>query len=184
MNNSTPELMTRHHDASTISAQREDMLATYAEAYAEQLGDQFFSPERYWQRLETYAARAGFTLVTGRLGNELIGYTYGYTLPAGSHWWRGLRRGTDPVLLTETGARTFAVTDLLVRPIWRRRGYARALHDALLDNRRETRATLLVLPDNIPACTAYRSWGWHKLGELQPFDDAPMFDAMVRELSM
>ncbi len=23
---------------------------------------------------------------------------------------------------------------------------------------------------------------WYKLGELQPFDDAPIFDAMVREL--
>lgn len=30
--------------------------------------------------------------------------------------------------------------------------------------------------------TAYRSWGWTKLGELQPFPDALVFDAMIRDL--
>ena len=178
----TPTLVIQRYDSSAISEQQEDMLAAYAEVYAEQLDDPFFSPQRYWQRLETYAARGGFTLVTGRLSNQLIGYAYGYTLPAASHWWRGLRGNVDPAVVTETGKRTFAVTELLVRPMWRRRGYARALHDALLDNRQETRATLLVLPDNAPARTAYQAWGWCKLGELQPFDDAPIFDAMVREL--
>ena len=64
----------------------------------------------------------------------------------------------------------------------RRRGYARTLHDALLHNRPEQRATLLVIPDNTPAQAAYRSWGWTKLGELQPFPDAPVFDTMIRDL--
>ncbi|MGQ0719558.1 MAG: GNAT family N-acetyltransferase [Pseudonocardiales bacterium] len=70
----------------------------------------------------------------------------------------------------------------MVRPQWRRRGYASALHDALLRHRHEERATLLVRPDNTAAHHAYRSWGWHKIGELQPFDDAPIFDAMVLAL--
>ena len=182
MDNIVPELAIKHYDASGIYEQREDMLAAYAEVYAEQLDDPFFSPPRYWQRLNAYAARAGFAFAAGRLDNELIGYTFGYTLPAGSNWWQDLRGNVDPALLTETGERTFSVTDLLVRPPWRRRGYARALHDSLLSNRPEARATLLVLPDNTPAYTAYQSWGWYKLGELQPFDDAPIFDAMVREL--
>lgn len=70
----------------------------------------------------------------------------------------------------------------MVRPQWRRRGYATALHDALLRHRAEARATLLVRPDNTAAHRAYRSWGWRKIGELQPFDDAPIFDAMVVDL--
>jgi GNAT superfamily N-acetyltransferase len=40
-------------------------------------------------------------------------------------------------LLTETGQRTFAFNELMVRPQWRRRGYATALHDALLRHRPE-----------------------------------------------
>ncbi len=78
--------------------------------------------------------------------------------------------------------RTFAINEIMVRPAWRRRGYARALHDALLYDRPEERAILLVLPDNTAAQAAYRSWGWYKLGELQPFEDSPVFDAMVWEL--
>lgn len=37
-------------------------------------------------------------------------------------------------------------------------------------------------PDDTPAQTAYRCWGWTKLGELQPFPDAPVFDAMILDL--
>lgn len=137
---------------------------------------------RYWELLQAYASRAGFGLVTGRLDDEMIGYALGYPLAAQSRWWEGMKEEVDPALLTETGHRTFAINELMVRPGWRRRGYARALHDALLRNRPEQRATLLVRPDDTPAQAAYRSWGWTKLGELQPFPDAPVFDAMIRDL--
>ena len=177
-----PELAIQHYAAAGLHEQREELLAVYAEAYADQLDDPFYSLPRYWERLAAYAARDGFALVSGRLDDELIGYALGYTLPAGSGWWRGLRDKVDPALLTETGQRTFAVNEIMVRSAWRRRGYARALHDALLHNRPEERATLLVEPDNTAAQAAYRSWGWYKLGELQPFDDSPVFDAMVRDL--
>jgi ribosomal protein S18 acetylase RimI-like enzyme len=112
----------------------------------------------------------------------MIGYALGYPLPAGSRWWSGFKGEVDQDLLIETGHRTFAIDELMVRPRWRRRGYARALHDELLRNRPEDRATLFVRPGNIPARAAYLSWGWCKIGELRPFDDAPVFDAMVREL--
>lgn len=177
------ELTIRQHDASGLHEQREDVQSVHAEVYADRLSDPFYSWPRYWERLAAYASRDGFGFVTGRLDGDLIGYALGYPLPAGSGWWRGIRGEVDQALLTETGNCTFAINELMVRPQWRRRGYAGALHDALLRNRPEERATLLVRPDNTPAQAAYRSWGWYKLGELQPFDDAPVFDAMVRELS-
>jgi GNAT superfamily N-acetyltransferase len=177
-----PHFIVRSYDASGLHAYRDDLLNLYAEVYAERLDDPFFSLPRYWERLAAYGERDGFTVVTGRLDNELIGYALGYTLPAGSRWWQGLRQEVYPDLLEENGRRTFALTEIMVRTAWRRCGYARVLHDALLTDRREERATLLVLPDNVPAKTAYLSWGWHKLGELQPFDDAPVYDAMVLEL--
>ncbi len=173
-------LAIQHHDASGLHEQRANVLAVYSEVYADRLDDPFYSLPRYWERLEAYASRDGFALGTGRLDEELVGFALGYTLPAGSGWWRGLRDEVDPALLAETGQRTFALTELMVQPPWRRRGYARALHDTLLhNNRSEARATLLVRPDNTAAQAAYRSWGWSKLGELQPFEDAPVFDAMV-----
>lgn len=182
MTDEAPEPAIQHHHASGLYEQREAVLAVYSEVYADRLDDPFNSLPRYWERLEAYASRDGFALVTGRLDDGLVGFALGYTLPADSGWWRGLREEVDPALLTETGQRTFALTELMVRPRWRRRGYARALHDAVLRHRPEARATLLVRPDNAAAHAAYRSWGWYKLGELQPFEDAPVFDAMVREL--
>lgn len=182
LNTAVPELAVRQYDASGLHEQRDEVLAVYAEVYPDELDDPFYSQPRYWERLSAYAARNGFALVTGRLSGELIGYALGYTLPEGSGWWRGFRGEVDPALLQETGNRTFAVNELMVRPGWRRRGYARVLHDSLLHNRPEARATLLVRPENTPARTAYRSWGWYELGQLQPFDDAPVFEAMVRDL--
>ena len=162
-----------------MRAQRAALLAVYEEVYVDQLDDPFFAPSRFWQRLENYAGWPGFALVTGHLLDDLIGYTLGYTLPERSGWWGGFRGEVDPGLLKEDGQRTFALTQLMVLPAWQRRGYARALHDALLSNRPEERATLLVKPDNIPARTAYLSWGWQVLGQLQPFDDAPVYDALL-----
>jgi ribosomal protein S18 acetylase RimI-like enzyme len=182
MHGAAPELVIQRSHANDIYEHQKDILSVYAEVYADLLDDPFFSTARYWQRLEGYSTRAGFSFVLGHLDAALIGYAFGYTLPSDSPWWDVLQSDVDPSLLAETGERTFAVTELLVRPPWRRRGYARALHDALLADRQEARATLLVLPDNTAASMAYRSWSWYKIGDLRPFDDAPMFDAMVREL--
>jgi GNAT superfamily N-acetyltransferase len=177
-----PELVIQQLGAEGLHEQRADVLTVYTEVYADQLGDTFYSPGRYWERLEAYASRDGFGFVTGRIDGDLAGYALGYPLPAGSRWWGGIRGRVDPALLTETGQRTFALNELMVRPPWRRRGYARELHDALLRSRPEQRATLLVRPDNTPALQAYLSWGWYRIGELQPFADAPIFDAMVLDL--
>jgi ribosomal protein S18 acetylase RimI-like enzyme len=177
-------LSIERHDGTDLQDRRDLLLEVYAEVYADRLNDPFFSRTRYWERLEGYAARAGFTLVTGLLSDEAVGYALGYTLPAGSGWWRGLRSPATPGELLETGSRTFALTEIMVREEWRRRGYARELHDALLAGRQEERATLLVLPENTAARSAYLSWGWRKIGELQPFDDSPIYDAMVRGLPL
>jgi ribosomal protein S18 acetylase RimI-like enzyme len=167
-----------------VEAHRAVLLDVYEEVYGDRLDDPFFSASRYWERLQAYASRGGFSLVLGELDGEVAGYALGYTLPAGSGWWRGLRADVGEGELREDGSRTFALTEIMVRGSWRRRGYARQLHDRLLADRAEERATLLVLPDNIPAKAAYASWGWRKLGELKPFDDSPTYDAMVVSLPL
>ena len=178
-----PELTIEFHGADDLDRLLDELLAVYAEVYADRLGDPFSSLPRYSERLADYASRDGFSLVTGRVHSELIDYTLGMTLPAGSRWWEGFRGAADPDLFREDGHRTFAIAELMVRPAWRRQGHARALHDALLADRTEERATLLVRPDNAAARSAYFSWGWRKVGELQPFPDAPMFESLMLDLS-
>jgi GNAT superfamily N-acetyltransferase len=178
----TATLDIEHAGASDLARYRDELLAVYADAYADKIDSPFFTPERYWERVEAYATRHGFSLVLGRLNGELVGYAMGFTLPANSAWWKGLTTPVDPALTTEDGHRTFALTYMMVRVAHRRRGYARALHDALLRGRPEQRAALLVIPDNIPARTAYEKWEWYEFGKLQPFPDAPVYDAMVLNL--
>jgi ribosomal protein S18 acetylase RimI-like enzyme len=170
------------HDHAGMQVLRDPLLAVYAEVYSDQLADSFYTPARYWDRLESYARWPGFSLVTGCLGEKLIGYTLGYTLPEGSAWWRGFNGDATTPTLVEDGKRTFAITQLMVVSAWRRRGYAGQLHDALLASRPEERATLLVKPDNVPARSAYMSWGWQPFGKVQPFADAPVFDALMLDL--
>ncbi|MFD8492275.1 GNAT family N-acetyltransferase [Amycolatopsis sp. NPDC059657] len=182
MSSAVPKFEVRHHDAEGMYAQKAELLAVYEQVYADMLTDPFFTPERFWERLELYARWPGFSLVTGWLNGTLIGYSLGYTLPDGSKWWQGYKGDASPEQLTEDGKRSFAVTQLMVLPQWQRRGYAHQLHDALLDGRTEERATLLVKPDNIPAKSAYLSWGWQRFGQLQPFADAPVYESLMYEV--
>ena len=168
--------------AEGMHQRRDSLLDVYSQVYQDSLSDPFFSVPRYWERLEAYASRDGFTLVVGRLDDAIVGYALGYTLPKGAGWWHGLKTEVPPDLLEEDGSRTFALTEIMVLAEHRRKGYARVLHDTLITSRPERRATLLVLPENLPAKAAYFSWGWKKIGELQPFDDAPTYDALILDL--
>ena len=175
---------TRTYDAAGAREIREQLFAVYAEIYAAQLSDPFYSVERFAERFAGHSDRAGFRLVAAAIENDLVGYAYGGPLPARTKWWQGLREDVAPELLAEDGSRTFALNEIMVKESWRRRGIAKSLHDELLTDRPERRATLLVDPTNTPARTAYLSWGWHVLGHLQPFPDAPVYDALVVDLPL
>jgi GNAT superfamily N-acetyltransferase len=177
------DLEIRHHTATDVPALREQMLDAHVDANADLLHDPFFSRERYAERLDNYAADPGFVMVTGTLGDLMVGFAFGSALPQTTRWWTGLREATEPDLARETGQRTFAFREFLVRQGHRRRGYGRALHDALLSDRPEERATLLVRQDN-PAKDLYLRWEWRIVGKLQPFDDSPVFDSMVLDLPL
>lgn len=177
-------LSIQRHDGQWLREQKEDVLSVYREAYAERLDDPFFHPGRFWERLESYASRNGFRLVTGRLDGELAGFTLGGVLPSNTAWWLGLKSDVEATFRHETGSRTFAIYELQVRPAVRRRGYAKALSMELLGDLPVERATLLVRAENIAAFTAYQSWGFAVIGQMQPFDDSPVYQVMVKELQV
>lgn len=171
----------RRHDRHQVPVLRDDLVDVHLDARAELLDNPFYSGERFAERLDAYARDPHFDLVTGHLGNDLVGYAFGGPLPAETRWWSGLVEHSDPDLTRETGTRTFAFREIIVRKGHQRRGYARLLHDALLAGRTEERATLLVRPDN-PARDLYLRWGWRIVGKQQPFPDSPVFDSMVIDL--
>jgi ribosomal protein S18 acetylase RimI-like enzyme len=165
-----------------LERQRPVLLGVYEKAYADRLNEPFKAPSRYWERLRGHATRDGFTLLTATIGAVTVGYSFGYTLPAGGKWWHGLRKEAEGLDLAEDGHRTFLIAEIVIHPARQRRGYARRLHDRLLAQRSEQRAALLVRPDNRAAQAAYASWGWQKVGELHPIPASPAFDAMLKPL--
>jgi GNAT superfamily N-acetyltransferase len=122
----------------------------------------------------------GFRLVVARdESGQPVGMTFGHGLSADTRWWSGLRDEVPGGFTTEWPGRTFAIIELMVRADRRRQGIATALHERLLAERTEDRVTLLVRPGG-PAQAAYLRWGYETAGRLQPFPDAPVYDAMVR----
>lgn len=174
----------RHYNQHQAAELRPLLLDLYAEVYAEEAqSDPFASVERFAAGLDGWSRRPGWTCVIGYDGGQAVGYAYGAPLPAGAPWWGGLLTPVDPAVVEETGARTYALSELMVRTPWRKTGAARRLHDELLRPRTEERATLLVDQTHPKVWSLYESWGWQTLGDLRPrIPDAPLFHAMLLEL--
>ncbi|MFE7745005.1 GNAT family N-acetyltransferase [Nocardia sp. NPDC057455] len=180
----------QHYTAAQARELRGEVELIFRDSYVDAIesGAEFESPEAFMHRFDAYTdpARAGaFELVIARLDGELCGQAWGWPLTAETAWWEGLRldEGDHTVFTVENGSRTFAFSEVMVRKQFTGRGIARTLHDELLANRPEQRATLLVRPDNHRAYRNYRRWGWYRVGTLRPgWPGAPRFDVLVRDL--
>ncbi len=135
------------------------------------------------ERFKVQASQDGFALVEARHGTELVGIAFGVTLQPSTPWWQNLLEPVPEAVTTERPGRTFAVVELLVRKAWRRQHIAKAMHDLLLGNRTEERATLTVLPAATPAQRAYAKWGWQRVAQKRnPLPGSPVFDVLVKDL--
>jgi len=172
-----------HHDAhSAEHIMQTAVVPIYEASHADEIHDPFYSAERFAERVRGYMKAPGFQLVTADVEGDPVGLALGYTLPQDARWWRGLTTPVDPDFIAETGRRTFALCELMVHPDWQHRGIAHRLHDELLGKRPEERAALLVREDNVTAQRAYARWGWHKVGKIRPFADAPHYDVLILPL--
>ncbi|WP_406288690.1 GNAT family N-acetyltransferase [Embleya sp. NBC_00896] len=171
--------LTRHRGGDLADI-RTILLDVYAEVYAADLTKPFHSVDTFAHRLDAYAAAPGFACVLGWDEGVPVGYAFGYTLQAGARWWIGL---TDPVPaaeIEETGRRTFALNELMVRAPWRGTTTARTIHDALVASRGEERVTLLVDPTHPKVLALYERWGYRVLSDLRPaWVDAPVFTVLL-----
>ena len=163
-----------------------ELAELYAEVYVE--------PPYRWghehvvlfrERFAEQRRQGGFGLVEARAGSQLVGFAFGVTLRPTTPWWQHLLvlEPLPAAMTTEYPGRTFALVELLVRAPWRRQHIAKELHDRLLADRPEERATLSVLPVAAPAQLAYRQWGWKRVGQKRnPLPGAPVFDVLIKLL--
>lgn len=149
-------------DGTQAAAHADDVLALRAESCAD---------GAFPARFRVARRQPGFVLAEARHGGYLVGYAFGMPLRPSASWWRRLTTPLPDEVTTEHPGRTFALVELLVRASWRRQGIAGALHDLILRNRTEERATLTVPPAAAPAQSAFRSWGWRKVARTR--DDGP-----------
>jgi len=169
-----------------VAAQRlaEQVAAVYQASFGAPPNSE--GPQEFEHQRASYAellGRRGFRLATARVGGRLVGFAYGAFLMPGTHWWEGMAEPLPPEYTAETGDRTFALIDMGVLPELRRRGIARALHDAVLAGCGAQRATLAVEPRLEGNQRLYASWGWSLAGRLTgaPGDIADVYDIYVLE---
>lgn len=176
-----------HYTAAQARRLRDVVEAIFRGSYAKS-DNAFSAPEAFMRRFDTYTdpERSGeFELVMARIDGKPCAQTWGWPLPAEAPWWKGLQLddGDIEAFTAEDGSRTFALSEIMVVSELTGRGIAHALHDELLGNRPESRATLLVRPENLRAYATYRKWGWYRVGTLQPsWPDAPTFDVLIHDL--
>jgi GNAT superfamily N-acetyltransferase len=166
-------------DGGEAAARADEFAGLHAEVYADPPYRQADDAEVYPPRFRVQRRQPGFVLAEARHGGYLVGYAAGMPLRPSTSWWRDLTTPLPAEVTAEHPGRTFALTDLLIRASWRRQGIARDLHDLILAGRPEERATLTVLPAASAAQSAFRAWGWRKVGRTRPDSAGPVLDVLV-----
>ncbi|MFI8459067.1 GNAT family N-acetyltransferase [Kitasatospora sp. NPDC085464] len=168
-------ITTRHHHQGQLPAGLADLLIeVHADAYADQLDDPFVQRFPWFAKL--WSGYPDFHCVIAYDGEEPVGFAYGAPLGEGKEWWRGHleEEPADPS--------TFAVSEIMVRPRWRKQGISSLLHTELIASKPQALATLLVDTTHPRVQALYESWDYRKVGEQQPFEDAPVYAVMIRPI--
>lgn len=133
-----------------------------------------------WVRDES--TKPGFDMVVAEDDGRVIGFAYGYTMPAGEWWHHAAEPWPEERDLVDqaTSADKFAVMEWAVHPDARGRWVGRQLMDGLITGRREPWATLTVNQE-APAHQVYGRWGWRSVAETQP-GKGPAMDVLVLTL--
>ncbi|AUY52307.1 GNAT family N-acetyltransferase [Streptomyces sp. CB01881] len=163
-----------YHHGELPAGLRELLINVHADAYAAEMEDPFV--QRFPWFVDHWSALDGFACVVGFDGEEPIGFAYGAPARTGREWWR------EHVVPAPERDSTFSFSELMVRPRWRKTGVAERLHSALMADRPEALAVLLVDPEHPKVQALYESWGYRKVGDRQPFPDSPRYAVMLRSL--
>jgi GNAT superfamily N-acetyltransferase len=173
----------QHATTAELESVRQLLIDVYAEVYADRLDDPFFSVERFNERLSGHAGRNNWEAVIAYTEDgEPVGYAYAAALQPGARWWMYQLNPLPEDYTEETGDRTLALFEIMVRQPWRGTGIAQQIHEELLSGRPEERVTLLVDPRKSGVKRLYEGWGYEHIGDQKPFPDSPVYATMVRQL--
>lgn len=159
----------------------DDAITLYREIYAEPpYSEQEVDFQDFEASLPERVKQPDFHLAISRQHEATVGFALGHQLLPTTQWWHGLLSPADDEITTEYPGRTFVIIEIAVRRPYRRMGFGRTLHAHLIAGLKQERSILLVRPDAVAAQAAYRAWGYRAIGQLQPFADAPVYDAMIK----
>src|SRR5829696_5100198 len=121
---------TRVH-ADTATELMDELCAVYADAYGEVPGeDAAVKSSAFRDRATGALAARNYELVTARVGDELVGFVFGYSLRQERDWFAGLDPAPEPGFTDERGGeRTVVLAEIEVRKAWQGKGIGRGLHD-------------------------------------------------------
>ncbi|WP_131738931.1 GNAT family N-acetyltransferase [Actinomadura roseirufa] len=167
------------HTGLEASSLLDGIADVYDEVYSEPPYNSgpLFARSAFLERTRSQLGADGFALVTAEVDGKFAGFSFGFSL--GSRWWGGDTSSSPPHEIQK--ATKFAVIELVVRRPFRGSGLGSGLLAELLVERSEEYATLLSVPE-APAHAMYERWNWRTVGTVQPRADAPVMDAMVKEL--
>lgn len=176
----------------TYQAGAADLAAAHLDAICTVYDQVFSQPPFHWRddesalhrtRLEQLLTDDTFGITVARTRGDLVGFAYGFTLPATTQRWHHLTEPLPEETTREWPGRTFMLFDLAVLPQARSRRVGRTLHHMLLGSRAEQRATLTVQPTAADTKAIYQHWGWHQVGQMEggPTAAAPLFDVYLRD---
>ncbi|MFD1275788.1 GNAT family N-acetyltransferase [Streptomyces sp. NPDC048448] len=128
--------------------------------------------------VDHWGGNPAFACVIAYDGDEAVGFAYGAPAAEGREWWR------EHLDEAPKEAVTFSYSELAVHPKLRKQGVADALSRALLEERPEDLAVLLVDVKHPRVQALYEGWGFRKVGERQPFPDSPLYAVMLADLPL
>lgn len=163
----------RHYGHEDLPEIRQTLLDVHADAYADIMTE---FDKRFPWFVDHWGGKPDFACVIGYDAGEPVGFAYGAPATPGREWWR--EHLSEPPADTAT----FCVSELMVRPRWRKTGTSERLHSALLADRPEALAVLLVDPKHPKVQALYETWGYRRIGDRRPFPDGPDLAVMLREL--
>ncbi|MGI5443782.1 N-acetyltransferase family protein [Streptomyces shenzhenensis] len=163
----------------TLEDVRGDLLDVYAEVRAPLLHLPNYAVTSFGERLDRHGGEPGFVAVLAYADDQPIGYAYANTIEHGDRYWQ---RTTPTPTDQCTEHPALAIKEIGVRPSWRKTGTARRIHDALLADREEPYATLMVnaAAGDGKVRALYRSWGYQDIGHSQPSPASPLLTVMIR----
>lgn len=151
------------------------LIAIHEDAYADAMEDPF--NQRFPWFVDHWGSKPKFSCVVAYDGDTPAGFCYGAPATADREWWR--EHWTPP---QGSDTSTFAVSELMIRPKWRKIGLSFQLHEQLLAGRPEVFSVLLVDVTHPKVKKLYETWGYECVGSRQPFADSPLYAVMLRQL--